>query len=71
MIFAIDFFVFLRQIKNKVDMAKPIETTPILEGDDAYNFVAQIENSSEDSAEEKKRVEKGAAFIESLLTFAF
>ena len=52
-------------------MAKPIETTPILEGDDAYNFVAQIENDSKDSAEERQRVEKGASFIESLLTFVF
>ena len=52
-------------------MAKPIETTPILESNDAYNFVAQIENDSKDSAEEKQRVEKGASFIESLLTFVF
>ena len=52
-------------------MAKPIETPPILKGDDAYNFVAQIENDSKDSAEEKQRVEKGASFIESLLTFVF
>lgn len=52
-------------------MAKPIETTPIQEGDDAYNFVAQLENVGKESDEEKKRVEKGAAFIESLLTFVF
>ncbi|MCR4825322.1 MAG: hypothetical protein K5882_00015 [Bacteroidales bacterium] len=52
-------------------MAKPIETTPILEGDDAYNFVAQLEDGSKDSAEERQRVEKGASFIESLLTFVF
>ena len=52
-------------------MAKPIETTPTLKGEDAYNFVAQLENGSKESAEEKKRVEKGASFIESLLTFVF
>lgn len=52
-------------------MAKPIETTPIPKGDDTYNFVAQLENDSKESAEEKKRVEKGASFIESLLTFVF
>lgn len=52
-------------------MAKPIETTPTLKGDDAYNFVAQVENGSKESVEEKERVEKGASFIESLLTFVF
>ncbi|MCR4879229.1 MAG: hypothetical protein K5901_07940 [Bacteroidales bacterium] len=52
-------------------MAKPIETTPILKGEDAYNFVAQMETVGKDSVEEKERVEKGASFIESLLTFVF
>ncbi len=52
-------------------MAKPIETTPVLNGDDAYEFVAQMDNSSKESDEEKKRIEKGASCIESLLTFVF
>ena len=27
------------------DMAKPIEPTPVLKGDDAYEFVAEMEKS--------------------------
>lgn len=52
-------------------MAKPIEPTPVLKGDDAYDFVAQMEQEQKASAEEKKRVAKGASFIQSLLTFTF
>ena len=46
-------------------MAKPIEPTPVLKGDDAYDFVAEMEK------QEKARVAKGASFIQSLLTFTF
>ena len=52
-------------------MAKPIEATPILKGDDAFEFVSEMENSTKASEEEKKSIEKGAAFIESMLTFVF
>lgn len=52
-------------------MAKPIEPTPVLKGDDAYEFVAEMEKHEKASAEEKARVAKGASFIQSLLTFAF
>lgn len=52
-------------------MAKPIETTPILKGEDAFEFVSEMENSTKATEEEKKRVEQGAAFIESMLTFVF
>lgn len=53
------------------DMAKPIEPTPVLKGDDAYEFVAEMEKQQKASAEEKARVAKGASFIQSLLTFTF
>lgn len=53
------------------DMAKPIEPTPVLKGDDAYEFVAEMEKQQKASEEEKARVAKGASFIQSLLTFTF
>lgn len=52
-------------------MATPIAATPVLKGDDAYDFVAEMEKQAKASAEEKERVTKGAAFIQSLLTFTF
>lgn len=52
-------------------MAKPIEATPVLKGDDAFEFVSAMENSTKASEEEKKSVEQGAAFLESMLTFVF
>lgn len=52
-------------------MAKPIEPTPVLKGDDAYEFVAEMEKGKKATAEEKERVARGASFIRSLLTFAF
>ena len=59
------------QRKKKMIMAKPIEPTPVLKGDDAYEFVAEMEKQEKASAEEKARVAKGASFIQSLLTFTF
>ena len=52
-------------------MAKPIEATPVLKGDDAFEFVSEMVNSTKASEEEKKSVEQGAAFLESMLTFVF
>ena len=52
-------------------MAKPIEPTPVLKGDDAYEFVAEMEKQEKASVDEKERVARGAKFIESLLTFTF
>lgn len=52
-------------------MAKPIEATPVLEGEDVYEFVVQMEKETKASEEEKKRIAEGASFIESLLTFVF
>lgn len=47
------------------------QPTPVLNGDDAYEFVARMEQEQKASAEEKERVAKGASFIQSLLTFTF
>lgn len=55
----------------KKTMAKPIKPTPVLKGDDAYEFVAEMEKQKKASSEEKERVAKGASFIQSLLTFTF
>ena len=52
-------------------MAKPIEPTPVLKGDDAYEFEDEMEKHEKASEEEKDRVAKGASFIQSLLTFTF
>ncbi|MBR4513004.1 MAG: hypothetical protein IKX13_00505 [Bacteroidales bacterium] len=52
-------------------MAKPIEPTPVLKGDDAYEFVAEMEKHEKASDEEKARVAQGASFIQSMLTFTF
>ena len=57
--------------EKRMIMAKPIEPTPVLKGDDAYEFVAEMEKLEKASAEEKARVAKGASFIQSLLTFTF
>lgn len=62
--------VFLHFEKKEI-MAKPIEPTPVLKGDDAYEFVAEMEKHEKASEEEKARVAKGASFIQSLLTFTF
>lgn len=58
-------------LRKRMIMAKPIEPTPVLKGDDAYEFVAEMEKLEKASAEEKARVAKGASFIQSLLTFTF
>ena len=52
-------------------MAKPIEATPVIEGEDAFAFFVEMEKGEKASKEERKRIEEGAKFIESLLTFAF
>jgi hypothetical protein len=52
-------------------MAKQIEPTPVLKGDDAFEFVAEMEKGQKASDEEKARVARGAKFIQSLLTFTF
>ncbi|MBR2772792.1 MAG: hypothetical protein IKD78_12430 [Bacteroidales bacterium] len=62
---------YLCNVKMIGIMAKPIEPTPVLKGDDAYNFVAEMEKHVKASSEEKARVAKGASFIQSLLTFTF
>ena len=56
---------------NLVVMAKQIEPTPVLKGDDAFEFVAEMDKERKAFDEEKERVRKGASFIQSLLTFSF
>ena len=63
--------VVLLHFKKKLFMAKPIEPTPVLKGDDAYEFVAEMEKHEKASDEEKARVAQGASFIQSMLTFTF
>ena len=41
-------------------MAKPIEATPVLEGNDALAFIAEMEKNEKASKEEKKRVKADA-----------
>ena len=52
-------------------MAKPIEATPVLEGNDAIAFLAEMEKQERASAEEKKRVKADADIIRAMLTFTF
>lgn len=52
-------------------MAKPIEATPVLEGSDAFAFIAEMEKNEKASNEEKKRIKADADIIRSMLTFAF
>ena len=41
-------------------MAKPIEATPVLEGEDAFAFIAEMEKKGKASKEEKDRVKADA-----------
>ena len=52
-------------------MAKPIEATPVLEGNDAFAFFAEMEKNEKASKEEKERVKADADIIRAMLTFAF
>lgn len=52
-------------------MARPIEATPVLEGNDALAFIAEMEKVEKASEEEKKRVKADADIIRAMLTFAF
>ena len=52
-------------------MAKPIEATPVLEGNDAIAFFAEMEKNEKALEEEKKRVKADADIIRAMLTFAF
>ena len=56
-------------------MARPIEPTPVLKGEDMFNFVKAMEEVANMPREEKKRlreeVEEHAKIFQSWLTFNF
>ena len=52
-------------------MARPIEATPVLKGDDALAFIAEMEKDEKATEEEKRRVKADADIIRAMLTFAF
>ena len=52
-------------------MARPIEATPVLEGNDALAFIAEMGKGEKASEEEKQRVKADADIIRSMLTFVF
>jgi hypothetical protein len=58
-------------MKGERDMARPIEATPVLEGNDALAFIAEMEKGEKVSDEEKRRVKADADIIRAMLTFAF
>ena len=52
-------------------MAKPIEATPVLEGEDAFVFIAEMEKREKVSEAEKERIKADADLMRSILTFVF
>ena len=52
-------------------MAKPIEATPVIDEDDAFAFIVEIEKAEKASKEEKELVKKDADIMRSMLTFVF
>lgn len=50
-------------------MAKPIEATPVLEGNDAIAFFAEMEKNEKASEEEKKRVKADANFFRAMFHY--
>ena len=63
--------VYLCSEKNRKDMARPIEATPVLEGSDALAFIAEMEKGEKASDEEKRQVKADADIVRSMLTFVF
>ena len=47
-------------------MAKPIEATPVLEGNDVLAFFAEMEKNEKASEEEKKRVKADANYFRTM-----
>lgn len=52
-------------------MARPIEATPVLEGNDAVAFIAEMEKKEKATETEKRRIKADADIIRAMLTFAF
>lgn len=50
-------------------MAKPIAPTPVLKGQAAIDFLKELSKNKKASKEDVVRVDKGAARIQSMLTF--
>ena len=50
-------------------MAKPIEATPVLEGNDALAFIAEMEKGEKASKEEKMRVQADANSFRAMFHF--
>ncbi|MBQ9254574.1 MAG: hypothetical protein IJ213_04300 [Bacteroidales bacterium] len=50
-------------------MARPIEPTPVLKGEDAFNFVKAMEEAEKVSQEEKEKMEEAYQKLKSWLTF--
>lgn len=52
-------------------MARPIEPTPILQGEDMFDFVKTMEEATKVSEEEKKKILEDAKYMLSLMDFTF
>ncbi|MBR3798920.1 MAG: hypothetical protein IKK36_08415 [Bacteroidales bacterium] len=52
-------------------MARPIEATPVLEGNDALAFIAEMEKAEKVSNEEKRQIKADADILRAMLTFTF
>lgn len=51
-------------------MAKPIAPTPVLKGQAAVDFIAELSKNKKAHENETKQVKDGAARIQAMLTFA-
>ena len=49
-------------------MAKPIAATPVLKGEAAIEFIAELSKNKKASQEEIARIKKGADRIQTMLT---
>ena len=50
-------------------MARPIEPTPVLKGEDMFNFVKAMEEAPKVSQEEKEKISEDAKYMLSLMNF--
>ena len=62
--------IFAEIFKNN-DMARDIAPTPPLHGQDAIDFIAELEKNEKVSEEERKRIFADAEIFKSWLTFKF
>ena len=52
-------------------MARPIEPTPPLTGQDAIDFLKEIERDEKETPEEIERIKRGAERIKKMIHFSF